>query len=345
VIDVRDVGIALKVPAGSFPFRGLEAGLAAVRGMGFALVEIGPAPFTVILDGEIQPRQLGSLLAVVRSSGLRFSVHGLGRLNLAYDPRHDLCRRIMRAQIELCRAVGASRLVYHSGLQALDGVRTGLCRTLLSAEELEEGARREAAALRELGRSAADAGVVIAVENLDPHSWEHQLIRQFDLPASDIDRHLARLRIGPIVRQLEAIDHPNVGMTFDIGHLYLAAHDLGFPFLEAVSEAAPWVRHIHLSDNFGRLDVGYPDEMERRPYGEADLHLPPGWGSIPFRDVLALLPDYRGDIILEIEQGFEGSLAEARSTVRGILAAPGRNPKVRDLIARVHRREARRPDP
>jgi sugar phosphate isomerase/epimerase len=323
MIRVRDIGITLKVPTGANPFRALESALAALRGSGFALVEIDPAPFTAILDGEILPGRLADLVAVLTGSGLRFSVHGLGRLNLAYDPRHDLCRRIMRAQIALCRAVGAGRLVYHSGLQALDEVRTGMRRTLLSAEELEEGARREVAALKELGRAAADAGVVIAIENLDPHLWEHQLIQSFDQPASAIDRHLARLRVGPIVRQLEAVDHPGVGMTLDVAHLYLAAHDLGFPYLEAVSEAAPWVRHIHATDNFGRLDTGCPGEGDRRPYGEADLHLPPGWGSIPFREVFARLPDYHDDVILEIEPGFEDAFTAARSAMQEILTAAG----------------------
>jgi len=323
MIRVRDIGITLKVPTDAFPFRALASGLAVLREQGFALVEIEPTPFTVILDGELQPRQLARLVAVLEGAGLRFSVHGFGGLNLAYDPRHDLCRKIMRAQIELCRRVGADRLVYHSGLQALEEVRIGNRGTLLSAGELEDGARREAAALRELGRAAADAGVVIAVENLDPHLWEHQLVQSAGLPDSDIDRHLARLRIGPIVRQLEEVDHPNVGMTLDVAHLYLAAHDREFPYLEAVSEAAPWVRHLHVTDNFGRLDTGRPGEGDRRPFGEADLHLPPGWGSIPFHEVFARLPDYRGDLILEIGPGFEDSLAEARSTVREMLSSVG----------------------
>lgn len=323
MIRVRDIGVTLKVPTDAFPLRALETGLAFLQATGFMLVEIEPTPFGVIVDGGIRQRQLDRLAAVLAGSGLRFSVHGFGRLNLAYDPRHDLCRRIMRCQIELCRAVGATRLVYHSGLQALEEVRTGARESLLGPEELAEGARREVAALKELGRVAADAGVLIAVENLDPHLWEHQLVRRFDLPDADIDRHLARLRVGPIVRQLEAVDHPNVGMTLDVAHLYLAANDLGFPYLEAVREAAPWVRHLHVTDNFGRLDTGNPSEGDRRPYGEADLHLPPGWGSIPFREVFAWLPDYRDDLILEIGPGFEDCLAEARTAVRDMLAASG----------------------
>ena len=70
-------------------------------------------------------------------------------------------------------------------------------------------------------------------------------------------------------------------MTLDIAHLHIAAHDLGFDYLAAVAAAAPWVKHLHANDNFGRLDQGFDNEVDRWAYGEADIHLPPGWGSIP----------------------------------------------------------------
>jgi hypothetical protein len=61
-------------------------------------------------------------------------------------------------------------------------------------------------------------------------------------------------------RLLEAIDHPNVGMAMDVGHLYIAARDMGFDYLEGISQAAPWIRHVHISDNFGNLDQGFDIE-------------------------------------------------------------------------------------
>ena len=225
----------------------------------------------------------------------------------------------MRAQIELSAAMGATRLVYHSGLQALDEVKSGFRATLLTPQELEEGARREVTAFKELAPVAADSGVIICMENLDPHLWEHNLIRSFGLPRAEIDRHLARLRIGPIARQLEAIQHPNVGMTLDVGHLYMASEDRGFAYLDAVSDAAPWVRHLHASDNFGRLDMGFSAERDRWAFGEADMHMPPGWGSIPYREVFARLPDYRDDLILEILIELEDHYAEARTNMQAFL--------------------------
>jgi sugar phosphate isomerase/epimerase len=319
MIHIRDIGVSLKTPGNVFTPRLLELALGRLAQLGFPLVEIDPILYPLIFDGELRQRQLADFLGVTRRSGLRFSVHGLDRLNLAYDPRHELCKKIMRAQIELCAAMGGTRLVYHSGLQALEKVKSGVRTTLLTARELEEGAQREVAALKGLAPIAADAGVVICMENLDPHLWEYNIIRSFGLPSSEIDRHLARLRIGPIVRQLEAIDHPSVRMTLDVAHLYLASQDRGFSYLDAVSEAAPWVRHLHVTDNFGRLDAGYSVERDRWAFGEADMHMPPGWGSIPYPEVFARLPDYRDDLILEILTEFDDHLTEARANMQSIL--------------------------
>ena len=63
----------------------------------------------------------------------------------------------------------------HSGLQALDAVRWGLRKALFTDQELADGARREVAAFKNLAQVAADLGVVICMENSDPHQWEHDL--------------------------------------------------------------------------------------------------------------------------------------------------------------------------
>ncbi len=259
------------------------------------------------------------LASVLRNHRLRYSVHGISRLNLAYDPRHDLAKRIMRCQIEISKAVGASRLVHHSGLQALDAARLGLRQSLLSDEELTEGASREVEALRELAPIASDAGIVIGLENGDPHLWEYEVLANHGLPPSELFKHHRRLLVRPILRQLEAVDHPAVGMTLDIGHLHIAASQLGEDLLQEVEEAAPWVVHLHVNDNFGTLDQGVELERDRLPYGEADLHLPPGWGAIPFARVFQALEGYRGDIVLEIKPWMKDSFGEALQNTREIL--------------------------
>lgn len=315
-MHIQDIGFSFTPPAGLGILRRLEEGLEQLAALGYRLIEINPEPFAVLINGEIRQAQLQNLAAVLRNAGLRYTVHGPNRLNLAYDSRHDLCKQILRGQLEICRAIGATRLVYHSGLQALDEVRYGVRPQLLSAEELTAGAAQEIAAFKEIAPLAADAGVIIGMENGDSHQWEHQLIARFDQPRAALLEHHARLRIEPIVRQLEAIDHPNVRMTLDVAHLHIAAHDMGLDYLAEVEAAAPWVAHLHVNDNFGKLDRGFDNEPDRWAFGEADIHLPPGWGSIPYAEVFARLPDYHGDLILEIKSGFADFLGESLHTMQ-----------------------------
>jgi sugar phosphate isomerase/epimerase len=318
-MQINAIGLAVGVPAGKGRFARLEEALAHIQELGYTLAELSISSLGLIFDGKVRADALADLAAVTRNFNLRYTVHGLNRLNLAYDFRHELCCRIMAAQIEVAKAVGATCLVYHSGLQALDEVYYGVRQTLLSDDELVAGAKQEVAALQALAPVARDAGVLIGMENGDSHLWEHTVIAKFGLPRADLAKHHARLYIAPIVRQLEAVNDPAVGMTLDIAHLHIAAHDMGFDYLQAVEEAAPWVRHLHANDNFGRLDTGFDNEPDRWPFGEADIHLPPGWGSIPYQEVFARLPDYRGDLILEIKPGFVDYLGESLATMRALV--------------------------
>lgn len=319
-MQIRQIGIAGGVGAGPQKLRQLATALTFFQVEGFSLVEISVTNLGLILHGELRQREVQEFVAILRDFDLRYTLHAPNRLNLAYDQRPALCQQIMRGLIELCRVAAIDRLVYHSGLQALDEVRYGVRRALLSDEELRAGAEREVAALRSLAPLAADAGVVIGMENGDPHLWEHNLLAQFGLPRAALLQHHARLHPGPIVAQLAAIDHPNIRMTLDLAHLYLAANDLGFDYLAAIAEAAPWVCHLHVNDNFGLLDRGFDSEGERWAFGEADLHLPPGWGAIPYAEAFRQLPHYSGDIILEIKAGFLDYAVEGRQMIEQVLA-------------------------
>lgn len=320
-MKIHHYGISLDTLGESGSLERLHQVLGQFQELGYSLVEIDLSPFAIVVDGSIRQRQLDAFCAVLSNFDLHYSIHSPNRLNLAYDPRHDLCRRILHCQIQVCRAIGGNRVVYHSGLEALRDVALGLRRQLLTDDELRAGAQREVNALTELAPVAADAGVIVCLENGDPHLWEHNVLAGFNLPAGELLKHHARLHPRNVVRQLEAINHPNVAMTLDLAHLYLAANDMAFDYLEAVAAAAPWVKHLHVNDNFGRLDQGYDKEPDRWAYGEGDIHLPPGWGTIPYAQVLTRLDSYEGDLVLEIKPGFEDHLTECLATMRDLVRA------------------------
>ena len=301
--------------------------LTHVQSFGFQLAEVSVPSLNVIFNGELIPQRAAAIRETLAPYDLRYSVHAPGRTNLAFGYDPDLEFRVLEACLRFTHAIGARVLVYHSGLQALDAARTGMA-ALPSDDELARGAEREVAALRKLAPIAADLDVIIGMENGDPHLWEYAVLRREGLPVSELPKYHARLRTSAIVAQAEAVNHPNIGITLDLAHLHLATHALGEDYLEAISTAAPWVRHLHINDNFGKLDAGVDYEGYRLPYGEADLHLPPGWGAIPLADAFDRLRDYEGDIVLEIKERYRDHLDEALNTTRQILLDSGHEPNI-----------------
>ncbi len=90
---------------------------------------------------------------------------------------------------------------------------------------------------------------MVGMENRDPHLWELAVLHRAGRPAEELSCYHPGLLVPEIVRQIAAVGHPNLGMTLDLGHLYIAANVCGFDYLTAVEEAAPYVRHIHMHDN------------------------------------------------------------------------------------------------
>jgi sugar phosphate isomerase/epimerase len=315
-MDIRNIGISIGASNGYLDQ--LDTNLRYAQDAGFELVELGLSSLNLIINGRLIPELSQSVQAVLRRYPLRYTVHAPNRTNLAFGYDLDMDYAVLQACIEFAGAIRADRLVYHSGLQAVEYVRNGVY-PLLTPDDMQRGAAREVVALKRIAPLAADQGVVICMENGDPHLWEYEVLRANGLPDNALPVYHPRLRIPPIVEQVQAVDHPNVGMTLDLAHLHLAAQAVPFDYLEAVAQAAPVTRHIHLNDNFGKLDSNFDDGGVRAPYGEADLHLPPGWGIIPLAEAFQRLPNYSGDIILEIKERYAEYFASSLVTLRTML--------------------------
>lgn len=305
----------------------LEELLAACQACGFDGVELSIDGLDVMIGGRLVPRLVDRVLAVVERYNLLYTIHDPGRLNLAFPaagrngaPDLEMEKAVFAGCLEFCAAVGAGVLVYHSGLIGLR--QAAVAGELLPDEAALAAARaQEAAALGELMPLAAAHGVVVGMENRDPHLWELAVLRRAGRSPDELLTYHPGLSIAEVVRQVRAVDHPNLGMTLDLGHLYLAANLCGSDFLAAVAEAAPYVRHLHLHDNLGRLDCGYDKIQDRMPYGEADLHMPPGWGTIPLAGALAELAGHLdGVCVLEIQPRWWDLNSETLAATRQLFA-------------------------
>jgi sugar phosphate isomerase/epimerase len=291
-------GIATGLANGQ-PLSTLRAALERIAAAGFTHAELSGKSLGVIINGQVMPQRLDALRAALHGIALGYTLHGTEIAsarggNLA-DVSAPSQRLTVEADIALARAIGATVVVYHSGMLRDPGG---------DGRALEAGMAAERAALRKLGDLAGEHGITIAVENRDPVG--RYILRQ----AYGLD--LARL-----AEQIEQVDHPNVGICFDTGHAFLASAWLGFDYLEGMRRIAPLTAHIHLSDNFGNVLLDETsDPAENLIQGLGDLHLLPGWGAVPF-DAIAAIPFPRNPVsIVELRATFGEHLDEAAHAAR-----------------------------
>jgi sugar phosphate isomerase/epimerase len=281
----------------------LRPTLDKVAAIGFTHAELSGKSLAVAAGGRLLPPRLDALKAALSGCPLRFSIHGTNVSSARAGNLMDITtpnqRRVAEADLALTAAIGAGVLVIHSGsLREVYG----------DDDALAAGLMAERDALRALGDEAGRHGITIAVENIDP-----------------VGIYLARraygVRLDRLAEQVQAVDHPHVGICLDIGHAFLAAAYLGFDYLSAIHEIAPLVSHLHLNDNLGRTQLdGEVDVDERLALGDGDLHLPPGWGTIPLREVFQIPFPRRPIVVLELRPHFAEHLPEVLTTTRALLA-------------------------
>jgi len=266
----------------------LRKDFAELVDLGCTAAEIPALGIDAVVGAKLVPAKVDLLRNVTEAFDLRYSVHAPNNLNLAQRRgSSDLYREMasLRSFIQLAAAIRGKVVVYHCG------VRTG---------EEDEGAReQEVEALREIGAYARDQGVVVCVENTGSG-------------------------IVDVIRQIEAVNSDSVRLALDLGHLFLADQTLGLDYTEEVALAAPWVGHIHINDNLGV--EGQPNAFPVRiMYGETDLHLPPGWGMVPYSQAIAHLTDFEGLWILEVHERFRDHWSECMEVMKNLFEATDRN--------------------
>lgn len=256
--------------------------------LGFDYVEIPVHGVGAMVGGRLLPKRLEEVCRLLEQFPFGYTVHAPNPLNLMDRGNVDWHKQALKECLEFAAAIDSEVLVYHSGRYVPEEafhLRSG--RENLDLEVKDQMRRQEREALLELAQVAEQLGVTIAVENARPYL--------------DGSPYCYAEYLSSLVEQVEAIDHPFVGITLDVGHAYLAARYYGFDFLEAVAKAAPYVRHLHLHDNFGWISGSLEKKQtELMATGRGDLHLPIGWGEIPVADVLALLKNFCGVVVHEI---------------------------------------------
>lgn len=245
---------------------------------GFDYIELAPHGLDVILNGELNFKRVEETRQILNQFALKYTVHAPNDLNLGDFKRKDIQYRIFEACIEFTSLIGADLIVYHSGVR-------------MPYEEdydLERIVQIEASELKELAQKAAKKGIQIAVENANPTPRE----------IFSGKNHSYGSCIKKLTDQIKSINEDNVGICLDFGHAYLAAKFYKYDFFEAIEYAAPYVNHFHIHDNFGKVMSSNRPYMYLYPFGEDDLHLPIGWGEIPYNKIFSSIDFPRPKVLV-----------------------------------------------
>jgi sugar phosphate isomerase/epimerase len=277
----------------------LDVELAQLAGAGYVAAELEIDTLQCIFAGRLVERAVAVVAAIcARHPSLAYSVHSPAVLDLRDRQYPDLQREILLGSVRFAAAIGARVLVVHYEARSDD-------------PRVEEQYR---AAIMEAAELAGRHALILGIENIEVERSER------------------------VLEFLEQVRHPWVRMTYDFGHNYLAGNHFGYDHVAAARACAPYVAHLHITDNFGRFNparLGDFNLYRAIPHsnvaimGLGDLHLPLGWGSLPARRVYEHFAahGYSGLLISEHDRGVYASADdEVCHTLRALTARSGATP-------------------
>lgn len=243
-------------------FDTLPARLDEAQSLGVEFVELPLFALDLIAGGRVLGARVTAVKRMLAGRGLRYTVHGPLAINLMDAPerlaRHQ---EVLGAALEVSAELGALHYVLHNGIYPQS--------RSVDAEDLYA---RQRDLLAAFGAQAETLGLLIVVENLWPGPGEVTA-----LPSR-------------LAREIAAIAHPRIWACLDISHGYINASGRGASFLAEMAALAPYAKHLHIHDSFGRPPAFHsPRRSERLAYGEGDLHLPLGLGDIPWDELMRRL--------------------------------------------------------
>jgi sugar phosphate isomerase/epimerase len=291
----RVLGVGYSLAAeDDYAFRTLGAKLDEAEALGVDFVELPLHSMDLIAGARVLPERLRTVKTMLAGRSLRYTVHGPMAVNLmdvpSRLPRHQ---DVLKAALDASAELGGLHYVLHGGI-----IDAGM-----ASEEDLFAQQRDILGL--FGDEAEQRGIIIVVENLFTDSAK----RSTALPSR-------------LAREIAAIAHPHVWACLDFSHGALNSAARGAVFIEEAAALAPFAKHLHVHDSFGRPSEFFtPRRAERLAYGEGDLHLPLGLGNLPW-DALMERLDFPGGVVFNVELAppYWTDLRDVMETARGLAA-------------------------
>lgn len=337
---VNMIGVSINVQLINGSLRLLKDVLDKVKKANFNVVELPLHGLDVIIGGEIRFARLKEIKNVLKSYPFNYCVHCPESLNLMNLRELKTEKAILKSSIEFSYEIGAHILVYHPGRYKSETEILLRKRKKLSQREAERLKKIEQDILKDFSSTLKEANVVLCMENARPFISEKGYTY-----AEDIEE---------LVKQVKEIGDENIGINLDFGHAYLSTNfslirkrlfqglakspcEISDPikdktlreffnevnnkdFLKAIFRVKPYVKHLHLHDNFG-----YPSYFQEKDQnllianGRGDMHMPPGWGNIPFKKAIKILNPANCFFVIEVRPRYFEYIKESKQILENLM--------------------------
>jgi len=356
-MHIKGIGINIDSPTIDGDLDLLENALGNVQDRGFDYAEIPVHGVDAIFKGKLNWLQTRAITDILKKFKLKYTVHGPNLLNLMDSHNFKLQKEIFKSGIKFANAIGSEIFVYHSGKIPLqeeittENIMQNKFLKLPSLRKINRLKKIEIKTLQELASFAKDLGVTIAIENTSPELEEEslwELSKRFSngrmFPPSvlnpqkkpkptflrEVTKYNYGTKIEELVDQVKKIDRENVGITFDFGHAFLASKYYHFNFLNSVKLALPYIKHVHIHDCFGKPKVSYEEQdINLIQFGIGDLHMPIGWGVIPYNKIFRLLKNYDGVLCLELKPRYKKFYSYSLQRVKELVESASNNHRLK----------------
>ena len=244
--------------------------------LGAGSVEIPLYELDVLCGKKIVQDELNFLQKTLKVSNLNFSLHGSMSVNLMDEDYLDDHIEILKRDIEVSEAINSKILVTHFGYTNIENYH--------NKEKYKRSLQKQTEIYFKMAEYAKSHNVILAIENIFPFTPTSYA----PLPSE-------------IAKEITILNHPNAKTTIDFSHAYLNCTHNNVDFFEQIKTMVPLTKHLHIHDSFGRLKkMDTYMHSEDVTYGQGDIHLPLGWGDIPFEKIFSTF-SFSSDIFLNFE--------------------------------------------
>jgi len=288
--------------------RSLVRDLRVFKQLGAQAVEIPPHGLDLILNGKLREPLAREVKRILGDYPFRYSVHAPNPINLMDRQESALHESALEATLEFACLISAEVVVYHAG-RFIPEERFPVIHLEAELEWIEKKRMwdLEVERLDRLAEMFPD--LIIGIENARPYP--------------DYSPYCYGERTDFLKEMILAVGKENVGVALDLGHLWMASRFHRFDPFAGACLLAPWVRHIHVHDNFGVAAYSHEKQQTHQiPLGRGDSHMPIGWGEIPFKELLGrLIPPFDGIMIVELRSRYYRFTGETLTALRQLIEA------------------------